>query len=81
MIYNLGQGGGSLYKDYEAIKAAGEDQVDILVDSLDDSSTVDIYTDVFGVNPSNVEYNLQGRLISLFFDNSEEQLKVKVRIS
>lgn len=43
------------------------------------SSTVDIYTDVFGVNPTNAV--LSDGYITLTFDIQENDLGVKVRIS
>lgn len=57
---------------------AGETTLIISDDSITEDSMIDIYTNVFGVNPS--EVTVENGSITLVFDAQETDLGVKVRV-
>lgn len=57
---------------------AGETTVTFENAEITDSKMIDIYTDVFGVNPTNAIVG--GHILTLTFDSRDSDLGVKVRI-
>lgn len=68
-----------IWKDVTGILIAGNTSVTLSDASISSSSTIDIYTDVFGVSPSNVVVTTGS--ITLTFEEQQSDLNVKVRIS
>lgn len=75
--YPLGGGGGG--NVLEATLVTGETTVTITDDSIKDDSMIDVYTDVHGVNPSDI--SVASGTITLTFDAQEADVIVKVRVS
>lgn len=61
-----------------AILTAGETTLTISDSSITEDSMIDIYTNVFGVNPS--EVTVASGSITFVFDAQETDLSVKVRV-
>lgn len=61
-----------------ATLTSGNTTVNISDESITTNSTIDIYTNVYGVNPTEVEVT-DGTII-LVFDAQETDLEVKVRV-
>ena len=58
---------------------AGQTSLTLLDDSITTSSNIDIYTDVFGVSPTNA--TVATGSITLTFESRTSDLEVKVRVS
>lgn len=72
-------GGGSSWTDLTGTLMAGQTSVTIQNASITTSSTIDYYTDVFGINPTNVVVTT-GQVV-LTFEAQSSNLGVKVRVS
>lgn len=57
---------------------AGETTITFENAGITDSKMIDIFTDVFGVNPTNA--SVSGNVLTLTFDSRDSDLGVKVRI-
>lgn len=77
-INEVAQGGG-VWTDLTDTLEAGETTLTFVDSSITTSSTIDFYTDVFGVNPTNVVVST-GQIV-LTFESRASDLDVKVRIS
>ena len=62
----------------ESTLTAGETTLTISDTSITEDSMIDIYTNVFGVNPT--EVTVTSGAITLVFDAQESDLSVKVRV-
>lgn len=60
------------------VLSTGQTEV-TLVGNVNTDSTIDIYTDVYGVNPTEVTVN--NGYVVLTFDAQESDVNVKVRVS
>lgn len=74
----LANGGGG-WTDVTGTLTAGSTSVTLSDASISSSSTIDIYTDVFGVNPTNVVVSAGS--VVLTFEAQQSNVGVKVRIS
>ena len=74
-----GGGGGSSWIDITDTLEAGETSITFTDETITTSSTLDVYTDVFGVNPTNM--SVETGSVTLTFEEQETDLGVKVRIS
>lgn len=70
---------GAGYKDITGTLTAGSTELVLTDDSISANNTIDIYTDVYGVNP--VDVILADGSITLTFDTQESDVNVKVRVS
>lgn len=57
---------------------AGSTSVSFVNEAITSDSTIDIYTDVYGVNPTNV--SVSGTTLTITFDAQADAVSVKVRI-
>lgn len=76
---SLGGGGGSSWTDLTATLTAGNTSVTISDSAILTTSTIDIYTDTFGVNPTDVVVATGS--ITLTFEAQQSDVSVKVRVS
>lgn len=67
------------YKDLTDTLTAGNTSLTISDDSITTSSTIDVYTDTFGINPTNVAVSTGS--VVLTFAALQSDLGVKVRVS
>ena len=72
-------GGGASWVDVTGTLVAGQTSITLSDASITTSSTIDYYTDTFGVNPTNV--SVVTGAITLTFDSQASDLGVKVRVS
>lgn len=70
---------GSSWLDVSGTLLAGETTLTIQNAAITPNSTLDFYTDVFGVNPTNV--TVSAGSVTLTFESRSSDLGVKVRIS
>lgn len=70
---------GTPYTDVTGTLAAGETSLVISNEDIATTSTIDIYADTYGVNPTNVV--VANGSVTLTFEAQESNLGVKVRIS
>lgn len=68
----------TLYKDKTATLQTGETSLTITDASITTNSTIDYYTSIYGVNPTNAVVTT-GQIV-LTFDAQESDMSVKVRI-
>lgn len=59
--------------------AAGETSIAFENKAITTSSTIDIYTDVYGVNPTDI--SVEDGIITLTFKEQDSDVSVKVRVS
>ena len=78
-LANGGGGSGGSWTDVTGTLTAGNTSVTLSDASISSSSTIDIYTDVFGVNPTNVVVSAGS--VVLTFEAQQSNVGVKVRIS
>ena len=78
-LANGGGGSGASWTDVTGTLTAGNTSVTLSDASISSSSTIDIYTDVFGVNPTNVVVSAGS--VVLTFEAQQSNVGVKVRIS
>lgn len=78
-IESGGGGGGSSWTDVIGTLPAGETSITLNSAAITTNSTIDYYTSVFGVNPTNVSV-INGS-VTLTFDSQASDLGVKVRIT
>lgn len=69
----------TVYRDISQVLTAGMTYMTITDDSIRDNSTVDIYTSIWGAEPTSVIVYIGG--INLTFEEQSENMTVKVRIS
>lgn len=69
----------TLYTDYEATLTAGNTTVTITNAAITGNETIDVYTNVFGVNPTNIVAS-SGSIV-LTFPIQASDVSVKVRLS
>ena len=72
-------GGGGGYTDVTGTLTAGNTSITLSDSSITTSSTLDYYTDTFGVNPTNVSVSTGS--VTLTFEAQQSNLGVKVRVS
>lgn len=77
-IADLASGGGS-YTELTGTLTAGSTSLTLSDASITTSSTIDYYTSVFGVNPTNVVVATGS--VTLTFEEQGSDLSVKVRVS
>ena len=75
----IGQGGGASWVDITGTLAAGSTSLTISDVSILTTSTIDVYTDTFGVNPTNVVVATGS--VTLTFEAQNNNIGVKVRVS
>jgi hypothetical protein len=75
----LEQGGGGGHTDVTGTLNAGSTSITLTDESITTDSTVDIYTDTFGVNPTDATVSTGS--ITLTFEEQSNDLGVKVRIT
>lgn len=63
-------------KTYTATLAIGETEINITDEYIDSNSTVDFYTSIYGVNPTQAA--ISGNTLSIVFDEQDEPVDVKV---
>lgn len=73
------QSGGAAWTDLVGTLSAGATSVSIQNAVITSASTIDIYTDVFGVNPTNIA--VQTGQVDLTFESQASAVGVKVRVS
>ena len=78
-LANGGGGSGGSWTDVTGTLTAGNTSVTLSDASISSSSTIDIYTDTFGVNPTNVVVSAGS--VVLTFEAQQSNVGVKVRIS
>ncbi len=78
-LANGGGGSGGSWTDVTGTLTAGNTSVTLSDASISSSSTIDIYTDVFGVNPTNVVVSAGS--VVLTFEAQQSNIGVKVRVS
>lgn len=81
-IYNAisgGGGGGASWTDVTGTLTAGQTSITLSDEAITTSSTLDVYTDTFGVNPSNMTVTTGS--VTLTFATQASNLGVKVRVS
>ena len=78
-LANGGGGSGGIWKDVTGTLVAGNTSITLSDASISSSSTIDIYTDTFGVNPSNVVVSAGS--VVLTFKAQQSNVGVKVRVS
>ena len=71
-------GGGSTYTDVTGTLTAGNTSITLSDASITTSSTLDFYTDTFGVNPTNAVVSTGS--VVLTFETQQSNLGVKVRV-
>lgn len=71
--------GGTPYVEVIGTLTAGQTSITLQDSSITTSSTIDYYTDTFGVNPTNAVVTT-GQIV-LTFDEQANNLEVKVRVS
>ena len=71
-------GGGSSYKDITGTLTAGSTSLTLYDASITTDATYDIYTTVYGVNPTDV--SLVAGSITMTFDSQQSDIGVKVRV-
>lgn len=59
--------------------SAGNTSITFSDDSITEDCFVDIYTDVYGVNPELVDYSVAGQL-TLTFDEQEQDVRVRIKV-
>ncbi len=69
----------SAFTDLIAILEAGETMISINDDRISTYSTIDVYTDVYGVNPTGI--TVTNGNVTITFDARGNDINVKVRIS
>lgn len=74
-----GGGGGASYTDITGILEAGETEITLEDEAITEDSTLDFYTDAYGVNPISVSV-ITGS-VTLEFNEQDSDLGVKVRVS
>lgn len=74
-----GGGGGSSWTDVEGTLLAGQTSITLNSSSIKLTSTLEFFTDVFGVCPTNV--SVSNGSITLIFDAQANDLGVKVRVT
>ena len=74
-----GGGGSTSWVDVIGTLTSGQTSITLSNGNILTSSTINIYTDVFGVSPTNVEVTTGS--ITLTFEEQSENLGVKVRIT
>ena len=77
--FMLSSSGGASWKDVTGTLTAGSTSITLSDASISSSSTVDVYTDTFGVNPTNVVVSTGS--VTLTFAAQQSDVEVKVRIS
>lgn len=77
-ICYTGSGGGSNFTDLTDTLTAGETELVFTNNSITTDSTIDVYTDTYGINPTNVV--VATGTITLTFEAQSADLGVKVRI-
>lgn len=65
---------------YRGVLSAGETTLTLKVDTLTNESTIDVYTDVFGIAPTLVETDIVAKTIKLTFAIQTDILNVKVKV-
>lgn len=76
---NDNESGGASWVDVIGTLSTGTDSVTLLNAAINTGSTIDIYTDVFGVNPTAIA--LAAGSVTLTFEPQSFDLGVKVRVS
>lgn len=76
---DVGSGGGTPWVDVTGTLLAGNTSITLSDASITTDSTIDYYTNVFGVNPTNV--SVVNGSVTLTFDSQASDLGVKVRIT
>ena len=77
-IADLGGGGGASYTDVTGTLTAGSTSLTLSDASITTSSTLDFYTDVYGVNPTGVAVSTGS--VTLTFEAQLSDVAVKVRV-
>lgn len=75
----LESGGGKTWTDITGTLSAGQTSLTLQNAAITESSTIDYYTDIFGVSPTNVVVT-NGQIV-LTFEAQSSDLGVKVRVS
>lgn len=78
-VWGIKLGGGSSWTDVTGTLTAGNTSITLSDNSILTTSTIDIYTDKFGINPTNVTISTGS--ITLTFEAQSSNLEVKVRVS
>lgn len=74
-----GGGGGASWTDVTGTLTAGQTSITLSSASITTSSTLDFYTDVFGVSPTAVSVSTGS--VTLTFSAQQSNMSVKVRVS
>lgn len=77
-IRSIPGGGGASYTDVTGTLAVGDTTITLSDEAILTTSTIDFYTDVYGVNPTAVTVSTGS--ITLTFDVQADPISVKVRI-
>lgn len=78
-VWGIKLGGGSSWTDVTGTLTAGNTSITLSDNSILTTSTIDIYTDKFGINPTNVTISTGS--ITLTFEAQSSNLEIKVRVS
>jgi hypothetical protein len=76
---DVGSGGSTPWVDVTGTLVAGQTSITLSNATITTNSTIDYYTNVFGVNPTNV--SVVTGAVTLTFDSQASDLGVKVRIT
>lgn len=76
---SLGGGSGASWTDVTGTLTAGSTSITLSDASISSSSTIDIYTDTYGVNPTSV--TVSAGSVVLTFEAQQSDVAVKVRAS
>ena len=62
-----------------SILPAGSTSITFTNSSITEDCFVDVYTDVYGVNPEEIDTSVSGRL-TLIFERQEKDIRVRIKI-
>ncbi len=77
-IYNELSAKASIGIDLTSTLKAGEISVSFTNDAITDDSAINVYTDTFGINPTNM--SVSGTTLTITFGAQDTDVRVKVRV-
>ena len=80
-IYSIPEGGGKSWVDVTGTLAAGQTQLSLSNPSITQDSTIDIYTDTFGVDPTDVSLSGNDHTVAQGLVTQESELDITVTAS
>ena len=80
-IYSIPEGGGKSWVDVTGTLTAGQTQLSLSSPSITQDSTIDIYTDTFGVDPTDVSLSGDDHTVAQGLVTQESELDITVTAS